>query len=57
MVQHEHVPILDNKTVFNDVIYNRPQGYRQERIKVKGYRSDGWNGPIIFQDLYMTMLK
>ena len=44
VVQHEHVLILDNKTVFNDVIYNRPQGYRQERIKVKGYRSDGWNG-------------
>lgn len=43
-VQHEHVLILDNRTVFNDVIYNRPQGYRQERIKVKGYRSDGWNG-------------
>ena len=44
VVQHEHVVILDNVTVFNDVIYNRPQGYRQERIKVKGYRSDGWNG-------------
>ena len=24
VVQHEHVLILDNKTVFNDVIYNRP---------------------------------
>ena len=44
VVQHEHVIILDNKTVFGDVIYNRPQGYRQERIKVNGYRSDDWNG-------------
>ena len=44
VVQHEHAIIIDNKTVFNDVIYNRPQGYRQERIKVKGYRSDEWNG-------------
>ena len=44
VVQHEHAIIIDNKTVFNDVIYNRPQGYRQERIKVKGYRSDDWNG-------------
>lgn len=43
-VQHEHVVILDNKTVFGDVIYNRPQGYRQERIRVNGYRSDNWNG-------------
>ena len=44
VVQHEHAVIIDNKTVFNDVIYNRAQGYRQERIKVKGYRSDDWNG-------------
>ena len=44
VIQHEHAVLIDNKTVFGDVIYNRPQGYRQERIKVKGYRSDEWNG-------------
>lgn len=43
-VQKEHVLILDNKTVFNDIIYDQTQGYRQERIKVTGYRTKGWQG-------------
>ena len=46
VIQNEHAVVLDNQTVFNDKIYNRPQGYRQERIKVKGYRSDNWNGSL-----------
>lgn len=46
VVQTEHAVVLDNQTVFSDKIYNRAQGYRQERIKVKGYRSDGWNGSL-----------
>ena len=59
LVQHEHAVIIDNKTVFGDVIYNRAQGYRQERIKVKGYRSDEWNGSynipgFIFDDAVVT---
>ena len=59
VVQHEHAIIIDNNTVFGDVIYNRPQGYRQERIKVKGYRSDEWNGSynipgFIFDDATAT---
>jgi len=43
-VQKEHVLILDNLTVFNDVIYDQAQGYRQERIRVLGYKTTGWNG-------------
>ena len=59
VVQHEHAIIIDNNTVFGDVIYNRAQGYRQERIKVKGYRSDEWNGSynipgFIFDDAKPT---
>ena len=59
VVQHEHAIIIDNKTVFGDIIYNRAQGYRQERIKVKGYRSDDWNGSynipgFIFDDAVVT---
>ena len=46
LVQTEHVVILDNTTVFNDVIYDLAPGYRQERIKVVGYRSDEWNGSL-----------
>ncbi len=44
LVQKEHVIILDNTTVFNDVIYNQIQGYRQERIKAVGYRTSNWQG-------------
>ena len=44
LVQKEHVIILDNTTVFNDVIYDQIQGYRQERIKAVGYRTAGWQG-------------
>ena len=44
VIQIEHAVVFDNLTVFNDVLYNRPQGYRQERLKIKGYRSDNWNG-------------
>lgn len=46
LVQKEHVVILDNTTTFSDVIYQPSTGYRQERIKVLGYRSDNWNGGL-----------
>ena len=46
LVQKEHVVLLDNTTDFNDAIYNPATGYRQERIKVNGYRSDNWNGGL-----------
>ncbi len=44
LVQKEHVLLLDNKTVFNDVIYNQIQGYRQDRVKLIGYRTSDWSG-------------
>ena len=44
LVQKEHVLLLDNKTLFNDIIYDQEPGYRQERIKVTGYISSTWNG-------------
>jgi hypothetical protein len=46
LVQTEHVLLLDNTTVFNDLIYDPSTGYRQERIKVLGYRSDNWDGGL-----------
>jgi hypothetical protein len=44
LVQKEHVLILDDITVFNDVIYDQVQGYRQDRIKVVGYKISDWAG-------------
>lgn len=42
-VQKEHALVIDNNTLFNDVIYDLAPGYRQERIKVLGYISTNWN--------------
>ena len=44
LIQKEHVVLLDNRTLFNDVIYDQEPGYRQERIKVVGYISAKWTG-------------
>lgn len=44
LVQKEHVVIIDNTTQFNDTIYNLEAGYKQDRIKVSGYRTVGWYG-------------
>ena len=46
LVQKEHVVLLDNTTDFNDTLYNPSTGYRQERLRVNGYRSDDWNGGL-----------
>jgi hypothetical protein len=44
LVQKEHVVLVDNNTLFNDLIYDPEAGYRQERVKVIGYVASGWNG-------------
>lgn len=44
LVQKEHVAVLDDTTLFNDIIYDRPAGYRQQRVKVLGYIVSNWKG-------------
>lgn len=44
VVQKEHALIMDNFTMFNDVVYDVETGYRQRRIKVKGFITKNWNG-------------
>ena len=46
LVQKEHIVVIDNKTVFGDIIYDLEPGYRQERIKVLGYRTTDWDGSL-----------
>ena len=46
LIQNEHVIIINNTDIFNDVIYNPPSGYRRERIKVSGYVTTGWYGGL-----------
>ena len=40
----EHVTIFDDRTVFNDIIYDKPTGYRQGRIKMQAFRTVDWDG-------------
>ena len=46
VVQYEHLLILDNQTVFNDIIYAPELGNRQYRLKLLGARTDNWNGSL-----------
>jgi hypothetical protein len=46
LIQNEHVVIIDNTDIFNDIIYNPPSGYRRERIKLSGYVTEGWYGGL-----------
>jgi hypothetical protein len=60
LVQKEHVILIDNETVFNDVIFDKITGYRQDRIKLVGYRTDNWNGSLnipgfIYDDAKVTV--
>jgi len=43
-IQKEHAIVLNNSTIFNDTIYNTATGYRQQRIRLTGFRTSDWNG-------------
>ena len=46
LVQKEHTLVLNNSSLFNDVIYDPETGYRQRRIKLLGFITSGWNGDM-----------
>ena len=43
-IQKEHVILFDNSTVFSDIIYDPFTGFRQQRLKLVGWKTAGWNG-------------
>ena len=43
-VLKEHITIFSDRTVFNDVLYDKTTGYRQDRIKSRGFRTTDWDG-------------
>ena len=43
---YEHIMILDNVSVFNDLMYDPVTGSRQNRIKISGWTSANWNGTV-----------
>lgn len=46
LVQYEHLLVLDNTTVFRDVIYVPETGNRQYRLKLVGAKTNFWNGSL-----------
>ena len=42
----EHIIILNNKTIFNDTIYNTILAQRQPRIKISTIRTLNWYGKL-----------
>ena len=43
-VQKEHLLLFDNSTVFSDIIYEPYTGFRQQRLKLVGWKTGNWNG-------------
>ena len=59
-VQKEHVLLFDNVTVFSDIIYQLSTGFRQQRLKLIGWKTADWNGDyyapgFIFDEAYVSM--
>jgi hypothetical protein len=46
LVQFEHLLLLDNTTVFRDIIYVPETGNRQYRLKLVGAKTGFWNGNL-----------
>lgn len=42
----EHAFVLNNRTVFNDIVFDPVLNQRQMRVKLFGYRSRGWQGRL-----------
>lgn len=44
--EHEHAIAFNNKTVFNDVIYDPVLGIRKDRLKIRTIKSLDWDGRL-----------
>ena len=44
VVEYEHVLIFNNRTRFNDIIYDPVTGNRQHRLKLQGFKTGDWDG-------------
>lgn len=43
---YEHVVVINNQSVFGDLIYDPVTGARQSRLQLAAVTSDGWNGSV-----------
>ena len=44
--EYEHVIVLNNRTIFNDVLFNPLFGIRKERLLVNARKTKDWNGTL-----------
>ena len=47
--------VLNNQTVFNDLIYNPVLGTRQNRIRAVGLKTADWNGTLLSNGFLMML--
>ena len=47
LVQKEHAIVMNNKSLFSDIVYDIETGYRQSRIKLTGFKTAEWNGEFL----------
>ena len=43
-LQKEHILLFDNETVFSDILFDPITGFRQQRLKLVGWKTGNWNG-------------
>ena len=46
LIQYEHVLLLDNISIFNDILYKPEVGDRQTRLKIVGSVTNSWDGEL-----------
>jgi hypothetical protein len=47
LIQKEHVIVMNNKSMFGDIVYDIKTGYRQSRMKLAGFITSDWNGDFL----------
>ena len=52
--QYEHAMVIDNTSVFNDLIYDPVLGVRQTRLLLNGYKTYEWNGSLDAQGFILN---
>ena len=51
---YEHLIVLDNTSIFNDLIYDPGTGARQSRLLVNGFTTFEWNGTLDAQGFILN---
>lgn len=52
--EYEHVITVNNRTVFNDVIYDPELGIRKDRLKIRTLKTKGWDGRLRAEGFIVT---